>query len=60
MIADQELVGVSATCTYTIPQSLRTSRIPVVHSGRYGNLVTSLEVSLSSSVVVNENNFFKL
>jgi len=59
-IADQQLVEVRVACTNTIPQSIGISSLPIVNSGRYGLVESSLEVGLASSLVINKNNFCKL
>ena len=61
IIADQQLIGISVVdCSHTFPQSIGTSDIPIVISGRYGLVHMSFEVGLVSSLVINEDNFCKL
>ena len=60
IVADQQLVEVRVACTNTIPQSIGIRSLPIVNSGRYGLVESSLEVGLASSLVINKNNFCKL
>ena len=61
MITDQQLVGVSVVCgSQTVPQSISTCSIPIVTCGRYGLVGLSLEVSLASRLVINEDYFCEL
>jgi len=59
-IADQQLVRVCGASSHTIPQSIGTSSLPIVRSGRQGLVHTSLKVGLVSSLMINEDNFCKL
>ena len=53
-IADKQLVGVSVVCTHTVPQSIGTSNLSIVSSGRYGLVDSTLKVGLVSSLVIDE------
>ena len=59
-VADKQLVGVSVVCTHTVPQSIGASSLPIVPSGRYGLVDSSLEVGLVSSLVIDEEDFCEL
>ena len=60
VITDQQLIGITVACIHTIPQSIGTSIIPIVPSGRYGLADFSLEVGLVSSLVIDEDDLCKL
>ena len=61
IFTDQQLLGVSATHgAHAVPQSISASLLPIVTSGRYGHLSTSIEVSLVSRLVINEDYFSEL
>ena len=51
-ITDQQLIGVSVVCTHTVPQSIGTSSLPIVNSGRYRLAGSPLEIGLASSLVI--------
>ena len=60
VITDQQLIGITVACIHTIPQSIGTSILPIVPSGRYGLVDFSPEVGLVSSLVINEDDLCKL
>lgn len=61
VITDQQLVGVTCACSaHTVPQSISTSILPIVISGRDGLVRSPLEVGFASSLVINKHNFRKL
>ena len=60
LITDQQLVVVSVVCSKTVPQSIGTSRLSIVNSGRYGQAGSPLKVNLASSLMINKNNFCEL
>ena len=60
MITDKQLVGISVACTHTVPQSIGTSSLPIIISGRYRLAGSSLEVGLASSLVIDEDDFCEL
>ena len=59
-IADQQLVGVRAVRSHTVPQSISISSLPIVTSGRYVHLGATFEAGLVSSLVINEDDFREL
>lgn len=59
-IADKQLVGVGVVCTHAVSQSIGTSSLPIVPSGRYGLVDSSLEVGFVSSLVIDEEDFCEL
>ena len=60
IITDQQLVGVSVIHSHTIPQSISSSSIPIVQSGRYGLVGLSLEIDFCCSLMIKEHNFCEL
>ena len=60
MITDQQLVGVSASCSNTVPQSVSTSSLPIVSCRHHRKVRFSFEVGLVSCLVVNEDHFCEL
>ena len=59
-IADQQLVGESTACSHTVPQPIGTSSLPIIQRGHHGKVGFTFEVGLVSSLVINEDDFFKL
>lgn len=60
-ITDQQLVRIRVVCSlHSIPQSISICNIPIVLSGRYRLVHTSLKIGLLSSLVINKDNFCKL
>lgn len=60
MITDQQLVGITVACIYTVPQSIGTSGLPIVPNGGYGLAEFSPEVGLVSSLVIDEDDLCEL
>ena len=59
-ITDQQLVGVSDIHSHTVPQSISSSSLPIVQSGRYGLVGLSLEIDFCCSLMIKEYNFCEL
>lgn len=59
-VTDQQLIRVGVVCTHAVPQSISTSIIPIIVSGRYGHLGTPFKGDFLSGLVINEHYFRKL
>ena len=60
IVTDQQLVPVSIAYSNTVPQSISISSMPIVRSGRDRQVGLTLEVDLSSCLVINEDYFCEL
>ena len=60
MITDQQLVGITATCIHAVPQSIGASGLSIIPSGGYGLVDFSLEESLVSCLVIDEDDLCEL
>ena len=57
MIADQQLIGVTVVCSHAVPQSISTTSISIIRSGRYRRLGLPFEGHFLSSLAINEHYF---